>query len=129
MLTAQQIAALRAGTPVPKGKAACRFERARGPWRFRDCLFLYRDGRIRLERSCYGEAAGLVFSVWAAPLGEDGALAWQDLPTTAADVPQAITGMADGALWLDDKPAPWSCTEVLDSDRAHGYRKKRFGRK
>lgn len=129
MLTAQQIAALRAGAPVPKGKAACRFERARGPWRFRDCLFLYRDGRIRLERSCYGEAAGLVFSVWAAPLGEDGALAWQDLPATATDVPQAVTGMEDGALWMDGKPAPWSCTEVLDSDRAHGYRKKRFGRK
>ena len=128
MLTSGQAASLRTGDPVPRGKAACRYERARGPWRFRDCLFLYRDGRIRLERSCYGEAAGIVFSVWAPPLGEGGALLWQDLPATAADVPRAVTGMDEtGALLLDGRPAPWACTEILDSDRAHGYRKKRFG--
>ena len=32
---------------------------------FRDCLLFYLDGRIRFERYCYGEAACLVFSVWA----------------------------------------------------------------
>ena len=32
---------------------------------FRDCMLFYLDGRIRFERYCYGEAACLVFSVWA----------------------------------------------------------------
>ena len=129
MLTPEELSALQRGAPVPKGKAACRYERGVGPWKFRDCVFLYRDGRVRLERSCGGEAACVVFSVWSGPIAEDGAFSWQDLPSTAVDVPQKITGLReDGALLLDEKPTPWACTEVLDSDRKNGYRKKRFGR-
>lgn len=39
---------------------------------FRDCLLFYLDGRIRFERYCYGEAACLVFSVWATALTQMG---------------------------------------------------------
>ena len=46
----------------------------RKSWRpdFRDCLLFYLDGRIRFERYCYGEAACLVFSVWAHGFDADG---------------------------------------------------------
>ena len=39
---------------------------------FRDCMLFYLDGRIRFERYCYGEAACLVFSVWAHGFDADG---------------------------------------------------------
>ena len=43
---------------------------------FRDCLLFYLDGRIRFERYCYGEAACLVFSVWAHGFDADGNILW-----------------------------------------------------
>ena len=129
MVTPEELAALRRGDPVPKGKAACRYERGPGPWKFRDCVYVYRDGRLRLERSCGGEAACVVFSVWSDPVSGDGTVSWKDLPATAGDVPQKVTGLReDGALFFDGKPAAWACTEVLESDSKNGYRKKRFGR-
>ena len=46
---------------------------------FRDCMLFYLDGRIRFERYCYGEAACLVFSVWArhSPLPDRYTGGWQ----------------------------------------------------
>ena len=43
---------------------------------FRDCMLFYLDGRIRFERYCYGEAACLVFSVWAHGFDADGKILW-----------------------------------------------------
>ena len=47
---------------------------------FRDCLLFYLDGRIRFERYCYGEAACLVFSVWAHGFDADGNILWDREP-------------------------------------------------
>ncbi len=132
MLTAEALENLHTGALLNSKAVANRYERDRGPWRFRDCLILYHDGRVRLERSCYGEAAGLVFTVWADRVEEDGALLWKELPATAENVPQKITAVMDGALYLDDKPAAWKCTEELQSDKKFGYGKRKrswFGRK
>lgn len=121
MLTAQQVQFLQAGGAVPKGAVACCFARGRGPWRFSDSLYLYADGRLRLERCCHGEAAGVVFSAWGS-LQAEGVLTWENLPGNAADVPQRITGLTQApALTLDDKPAEWLCQDVLKTDKAHGY--------
>ena len=49
----------------------CRYEKELET-HFRDCLLFYIDGRIRFERYCYGEAACLVFSLWANGLDETG---------------------------------------------------------
>ncbi len=47
---------------------------------FRDCMLFYLDGRIRFERYCYGEAACLVFSVWAHGFDADGKILWDREP-------------------------------------------------
>ena len=44
--------------------AGFRYQRA-GHQRYRDRVTVYRDGRLLFERFCYGEAAGLVFKLWA----------------------------------------------------------------
>ena len=44
--------------------AGFRYQRA-GHQRYRDRITVYRDGRLLFERFCYGEAAGLVFKLWA----------------------------------------------------------------
>ncbi|WOC32515.1 MULTISPECIES: hypothetical protein [Caproicibacterium] len=127
MLTQEELQQLRTGTLLSSKTVANRYERNRGPWRFRDCLLLYYDGRVRLERSCYGEAAGLVFTVWAERVEDDGSLQWQGLPAAAEHVPQQITALKDGALYLDEKPAAWNITEELQADKAYGYRRRKHG--
>lgn len=127
MLNTEELQQLRTGALLDSKVAGNRYERDRGPWRFRDCLILYYDGRVRLERSCYGEAAGFVFTVWAERVEEDGSLVWRELPATAENVPQKITAIKDGALYLDEKPAAWKCTEELAADKQYGYRKRKHG--
>lgn len=127
MLKSDELQQLHTGVLLNSKMVANRYERDRGPWRFRDCLILYYDGRVRLERSCYGEAAGLVFTVWAERVEDDGSLLWEELPTTAADVPLKITAIKDAGLYLDEKPAAWKCTEELAVDKKYGYRKRKHG--
>ena len=74
---------------------------------FRDCLLFYLDGRIRFERYCYGEAACLVFSVWAHGFDADGNILWDREPE-----------------FESQKTAiPRVLTEEFDADKANGYSK------
>ena len=55
--------------------AGFRYQRA-GHQRYRDRVTVYRDGRLLFERFCYGEAAGLVFKLWAPGADDTGAPQW-----------------------------------------------------
>ena len=80
--------------------AGFRYQRA-GHQRYRDRVTVYRDGRLLFERFCYGEAAGLVFKLWA-PGADD-------------------TGAGQGGLVFDGRPARWECVDKLKNDKANGY--------
>ena len=75
----------------------CRYEKELET-HFRDCLLFYIDGRIRFERYCYGEAACLVFSLWANGLDETGKILWVKEPEFEVDqkaIPRVITDVQE----------------------------------
>lgn len=103
--------------------AAFRYQQA-GRHPFRDRITVYHDGRILFERFCYGESAGLVFTMWAQGAGEDGAIAWDyaACPNShKTEAPARFTGGTQEALLLDDKAEPWERQACLKSDAANGY--------
>lgn len=101
-----------------------RYQRA-GHSRYRDRVTVYRDGRLLFERFCYGEAAGLVFRLWADGADESGAPQWdfsQCLVSNAREeAPRQLTGAGAGGLVFDGKPVCWECVGRLRSDKANGY--------
>lgn len=95
---------------------------------FRDCLLFYIDGRIRFERYCYGEAACLVFSVWAHGFDDDGKILWDKEPEFETDqkaIPRVLTDIQDegSALQFDGQRKRFVKTEELETDPANGYSK------
>lgn len=93
---------------------------------FRDCLLFYIDGRIRFERYCYGEAACLVFSVWAHGLDSDGNILWDREPEFETDqkaIPRRLTDVQENgrALQFDGARKRYVYTEEFSSDKANGY--------
>ena len=75
----------------------CRYEKELET-HFRDCLLFYIDGRIRFDRYCYGEAACLVFSLWANGLDETGKILWVKEPEFEVDqkaIPRVITDVQE----------------------------------
>lgn len=89
--------------------AARRFEKE-GHSRYRDCVYVARNGKIFFERYCYGEAASLVFGLKAKEVQPDGTIIWE--PGKASyerpeEAPQKLSGYVNGALQFDDKPALW----------------------
>lgn len=101
-----------------------RYQRA-GHTRYRDRVTVYYDGRILFERFCYGEAAGLVFSLWAQSADASGAPQWDfskcNVSNAREETPHQLTGAGEGGLVFDGKPVRWECTERLRSDKANGY--------
>lgn len=101
-----------------------RYQRA-GHTRYRDRVTVYYDGRILFERFCYGEAAGLVFSLWAESADASGAPQWDfskcNVTSARDEAPHQLTGAGEGGLVFDGKPVCWECTERLRSDKANGY--------
>lgn len=101
-----------------------RYQKA-GHSRYRDRVTVYRDGRLLFERFCYGEAAGLVFSLWAEQADENGAPAWDfsgcNVSNARDEAPRQLTGAGTGGLTFDGKPACWECVDRLKSDRPNGY--------
>ena len=74
---------------------------------FRDCMLFYLDGRIRFERYCYGEAACLVFSVWAHGFDADGKILWDREPEFESQqtaIPRYLTDVQESgnALQFDN---------------------------
>ena len=93
---------------------------------FRDCLLFYIDGRIRFERYCYGEAACLVFSLWARGFGSDGGILWNKEPEFEVDqkaIPRVLTDIQeDGdALQFDGARKRYVVTEEFSADKPNGY--------
>ena len=93
---------------------------------FRDCLLFYLDGRIKFERYCYGEAACLVFSVWAHGLDEDGRIRWDKEPEFETDqkaLPRVLPDVQEEgtALQFDGLRKRYVLTEEFDTDKMNGY--------
>ncbi len=101
-----------------------RYQRA-GHSRYRDRVTVYRDGRLLFERFCYGEAAGLVFSLRADGADENGAPRWDfskcRVSSAPDDAPRQLTGAGAGGLVFDGKPVCWECVGHLRADKANGY--------
>ena len=96
---------------------------------FRDCLLFYLDGRIRFERYCYGEAACLVFSVWAHGLDADGSILWDKEPEFESQktaLPRRLTKAEDGVLYFDDARWKWEPAADLKLDEKNGYTRLRM---
>lgn len=108
-------------------RCGCRYEKELET-HFRDCMLFYIDGRIRFERYCYGEAACLVFSVWASGLDADGKILWVKEPEFESQqqaIPRYLTDVQeDGtALQFDGQRRRYLKSEEFDSDKPNGYGK------
>ena len=95
---------------------------------FQDCLFFYIDGKIRFERACYGEAAGLVFEVWASGFDKDGFIQWIDKPkydSFIAALPTQLTDIQEdgNALQFDGQFKRFVKINEIKSDKDRGYTK------
>lgn len=93
---------------------------------FRDCLLFYLDGRIRFERYCYGEAACLVFSVWAHGFDADGTILWDKEPefeSQSTALPRVLTDVQESgtALQFDSLRKRYVLTEEFATDKPNGY--------
>jgi len=93
---------------------------------FRDCLLFYLDGRIRFERYCYGEAACLVFSVWAHGFDADGTILWDKEPefeSQCTALPRVLTDVQESgtALQFDSLRKRYVLTEEFATDKPNGY--------
>ncbi|MEG2652027.1 MAG: hypothetical protein RSA17_00485 [Ruthenibacterium sp.] len=114
---------------VKKEKCAGFRYQQSGHGQFRDRLTVYCDGKIRFERFCYGEAAGLVFAMTAKGADGAGVILWDYdacRNSRKTDAPRALTGGDAAALLLDGKASPWARTEALKSDAPHGYGRLRM---
>lgn len=103
--------------------AGIRFEQS-GRHSFRDRVTVYHDGKIFFERFCYGEAAGLVFTMWASGADEQGNIAWDydACPNShKTEAPKRLTGATETALLFDEKPCEWTRDALLKTDTANGY--------
>lgn len=112
---------------VPRWQAGLRFEHQQRQQhlRYRDCILVYHNGRIRFERYCYGEAASLVFGAWVDHIDETGTLHYRQ-PFDLAVKPDALpTGIAtmpsDTTLTLSGRPELWEVKAVLPDDPKNGY--------
>lgn len=95
---------------------------------FQDRLFFYIDGKIRFERGCYGESAGLVFEVWASGFDENGKIQWIDKPkydSYVAALPTQLTDIQEegNALQFDGQFKRFLKTGEIKSDKERGYTK------
>lgn len=95
---------------------------------FQDRLFFYCDGKIRFERACYGEAAGLVFEVWASGFDKDGTICWNNKPkydSYLAALPNKLTDIQEEGhvLQFDGKFKRFVFVEDFKTDPDRGYTK------
>lgn len=100
--------------------AAIRYQRE-GQGNYRDRVTVYYDGKIYFERFCYGEAAGLVLSMWGTANDE---LRWKYESCNHSQkeqAPKQLTAFNGEALFFDDKSPAWQGKEHLKTDSANGY--------
>ncbi len=109
---------------IKRAKKSCYvFEKSKRS-EFRDRLNVYYDGKILFERFCYGEAAGLVFCMWAQGVDSENNINW-DYETCKnskkTQAPKKIANYTSNYLQLDDKELKWECVKKLSFDRKNGY--------
>lgn len=96
-----------------------------GHTRFRDCISIYRNGKVKFDRFCYGEAAGLVFSIWGT-VTDDGVISWTLSSASASaekDLPHSITSFDSNKIFFDEKPIMWDNKKYLKSASEAGISK------
>ncbi len=107
-----------------KGTIACVYERERCHLSNRDRLIFYRDGKIKFETYCYGEAATLTFQCFSsAPMSAEGVLSWPaDIrPPREIKPPGYIRELSKERLTVEDKQFIWNRVEDRKTDPANGY--------
>ncbi len=107
-----------------KGSIACVYERERCHLSSRERLIFFKDGKIKFESYCYGEAATLTFECFGAdPLQTDGKLSWPDdiRPPREIMPPQNIRELSFNQLTVEDKPFIWKRIEERKNDPTNGY--------
>ncbi len=111
-------------TLIKNSGHACYIFEQSGHRQYRDRLNVYYDGKILFERFCYGEAAGLVFDMWANGLDNENYIVW-DYDTCKnskkSEAPSAITQIEAEFLLIDSKDIKWNCVKTLKRDAKHGY--------
>lgn len=96
---------------LQQAKLAARRYEKEGHGKFRDCLFVCCNGRVLFQLFSYGEAASLVFEMWAKNISADGAISWADETVAYSgktEAPQKLTSFEDNVLYLDDRPQKWA---------------------
>ena len=98
---------------------------------FLERLIFYIDGRIRFERYCHGEAAGLVCALWANGFDEDGKISWIDIPKYGSlydTVPRILTDIQEdgNALQFDGQFRRFIRKDELRRDSDNGYGRLRL---
>lgn len=104
------------------GLAARRFERD-GHRQFRDCITVGRNGRLLFQRFSYGEAASLVFQMWAVSASPGGAIVWDYACTDYSGKTEAPTTLADyrdGVLVFEGDRFTWPCAAALPTWKQGG---------
>lgn len=108
---------------VLKNYAAACYEKE-GNTKFRDRMTIFFDGKILFERFCWGEAAGLVFQVWATGTDPENHILWKKpfLPEVKPEVlPQTIVSASREYLLFDESQIKWIREDDKKLDKAHGY--------
>ena len=108
---------------VPKGYAAVCYEKE-GNTKFRDRITVFFDGKVLFERFCWGEAAGLVFAVWAEEIRENGEILWKkpfDAAVKEDALPKQVSNSENNAFYFDENAAKWALEDTKKTDPNHGY--------
>lgn len=96
--------------------AARRYQRD-GHGKFRDLVTVCRNGKLRFERFCYGEAAGSVCVLWAPGADAEGTIQWDMSGSHYSgreEAPRVLTAVReDGALELDGGRLLWLPSDDL----------------
>lgn len=101
---------LRVVEEMKTGKLAGRRFEKQGHAKFRDCVSVYRNNKLKFERYCYGEAASLVCTLWAAVPQVGAPIVWDYSASDYSgktEAPVQLTGIEGGALLFDGKPVLW----------------------
>ncbi len=114
-------------TLLSGGKCCAVYEKERET-KFRDQLRFYIDGKIIFERFCYGEAAGMVGSLYSEGFDESGKIVWknsenQNLPGNPP--PSELTDCSENfdTLEFDGQFKKYKRLSILSNDSPRGYGK------
>lgn len=100
---------------LKKQKLAAQCFEKTGHHQFRDCVTFCVNGKVFFQRFCYGEAAGLVCSMWGSCAQGQNIINWDydACPySKKTQAPTTINLFEEGSLFLDGKQIPWQCSKT-----------------